>query len=370
MNICVTGATGFVGAQLAAKLAARESGRDGAVRVTWRDRSRLEALAGIDVEPLEADVLDRQAMRNALDGCELLFHAAGMVASRPARTVWEVNAVAPRIAVECAADVGVRRVVLTSSVAAIGPAPSGRPADEREPDPRAESGMIYADAKREGERAAFAAGERLGVEVVAVNPAYVLGPPLNRSRGAETSTRIVGNYLRGRLPAIVDSFTNIVDVEDVADGHLLAAEAGKPGERYILGGENLRWSAVIEQIASLSGREYPVLVMPPEIASRAALLRRVRLPVLPLEGIRLMAPDWRYSSEKAKRELSYAPRGAIETLRRTVDWYLALLESGRVAKGTRRPFDLMTAGVHLGDRLGLLKPLKAAGRVTGRKLVL
>jgi dihydroflavonol-4-reductase len=369
MIICVTGATGFVGAHVAAKLAARKNGET-TVRVTWRDRSRLEALAGIDVEPLEADVLDRDAMRRALAGCDLLFHTAGMVASRPARAVWDVNAVAPRLAVECAAEMGVRRVVLTSSVAAIGPAPPGRPADERDPAPVGETGMIYADAKREGERTAFAAGERHGVEVVAVNPAYVLGPPINRARGAESSTRIVGNYLRGRLPAIVDSYTNIVDAEDVAEGHLLAAKTGRSGERYILGGENLRWSEVIEQLAELSGRRYPVIALPPEIASGAGLFKRVRVPVLPLEGIRLMAPDWRYSSEKAKRELGYAPRGAEETLRRTVDWYLELLERGAVTKPRRRPFDLMTAGVRVSDRLGLLFPLRAAGRVTGRKLVL
>ena len=116
--------------------------------------------------------------------------------------------------------------------------------------------------------------ERLGVEVVAVNPAYVLGPPVNRSLPGETSTRIVGNYLRGRLPAIVDSYTNIVDVEDVADGHLLAARRGRPGERYILGGENLRWSEVIERVAELSGRHHPLIVLPPELASGARLLRK------------------------------------------------------------------------------------------------
>ena len=103
---------------------------------------------------------------------------------------------APRIAVEAAAEVGVRRVVLTSSVGALGPA-SGRPADERATYPERGTGMLYPDAKHEGERAAFAAGERLGVEVVAVNPAYVLGVPVNRSLPGETSTRVVSNYLRG-----------------------------------------------------------------------------------------------------------------------------------------------------------------------------
>jgi dihydroflavonol-4-reductase len=363
--VCVTGATGFIGAQVATRLARRGQ----QVRVTFRDRGRLAALAGADVTPVEADVLGRSSMRQALDGCDVLFHTAGLVASRPRGEVWRVNAVAPRIAVECAAAAGVRRVVLTSSVAAIGPAPSGRPADEKDPFPVRGVGMIYADSKREGERAAFVAGERLGIEVVSVNPAYVLGVPANRAPG-ETSTRIVGNYLRGRLPAIVDAYTNIVDVEDVADGHLLAAESGKPGERYILGGENLRWSDVMQRVAELAGRREPLVVIPPEVAAGARMLGRVRVPGVPLEGIRLMAPDWRYSSAKAQRELGYAPRAARETLERTVDWYLELIESGRLDHGGRSSFGLMTAGVRLGDRLRLLVPLKAAGRVAGRKTVL
>ena len=338
--------------------------------MTFRDRGRLEALAGVDVAPIEADVVDKDSMTRAFDGCDTVFHAAGLVASRPRSEVWRVNAVAPRIAVESAAAAGVRRVVLTSSVAAIGPAPADRPAAENDPFPSRGVGMIYADSKREGERAAFVAGERLGVEVVAVNPAYVLGVPVNRSLPGETSTRIVGNYLRGRLPAIVDAYTNIVDVEDVADGHLLAAESGKPGERYILGGENLRWSDVMQQVADLAGRREPLVVIPPEIAAGARMLGAVRLPGFPLEGIRLMAPDWRYSSAKAERELGYAPRKARETLERTVDWYLGLIESGRLDHGGRGSFGLMTAGVRFGDRYRLLMPLKVAGRVTGRKTVL
>jgi dihydroflavonol-4-reductase len=371
MTVCVTGATGFIGAHVAAALAA-SSEQGERPRVTVRDRSRLEALAGVEVESVSANVLDRRSMRKALEGCDVLFHTAGRVASRPAREVWRINAVAPRIVVESAADVGVRRVVLTSSVAALGPAPPERPADERAGYPERGVGLVYADAKHEGERVAFAAGERLGVEVVAVNPAYVLGAPLNRALPGETSTRIVSNYLRGRLPAIVDAYTNIVDAEDVAAGHLLAARRGKPGERYVLGGQNMRWSEVIERVAKLAGRRHPLLVLPPAIASFATLLNGVgirRLP-LPLEGIRLMAPDWRYSSAKAKRELGYKPRPASETLARTVDWCLELIESGRLDQARRSSFDVMTAGVRIGDRLQLLLPLKLAGRLAGRRTVI
>ena len=366
MRVCVTGATGFVGAHVTAVLVERGD----EVRVTVRDSRRVAALAGRDVEVVDADVLDRRSMRRALDGCDTLFHTAGMVASRPRRQVWRVNAIGPRIAVETAAECGVRRVVITSSVASIGPATGDRPATERNDYPAQGTGLLYTDSKFEGERGALAAGARLGIEVVSVCPSYVLGPALNRMRAGETSTRIVGNYLRGRLPAIVDAHTNIVDVEDVAAGHLLAAASGRAGERYILGGENLPWSEVIERIARIAGVRHPMLVLPPEIAGVADALKRAGVPFGLIEGIRLMAPNWRYSSAKARRELGYRPRNARETLERTVAWYQELIESDRLAAPTSRSFDRMSAGVRMADRLGLLLPLRAAGQLTGRRTVL
>jgi dihydroflavonol-4-reductase len=230
--------------------------------------------------------------------------------------------------------------------------------------------MVYPDAKHEGEMAALATGRRLGIDVVAVCPSYVLGPAFNRSLPGETSTRIVANYLRGRLPAIVDSYTNLVDVEDVAEGHILAARRGRPGERYILGGENLRWSEAIERVSRLSGIHHPLLLLPPEVAIGAAALRRLHLPLGMLEGIRLMAPEWRYSSARARRELKYEPRGVNETLKRTVDWYLELIEDDRLPAKRTRSFDVMSAGVRNAERFGLLFPLKAAGQLTRRRVVI
>jgi dihydroflavonol-4-reductase len=366
MKVCVTGATGFIGANVAERLVA--AGHE--VRVTVRDRRRLRALEGLEVEPVQANVLDRRALRRAFAGAELVFHTAGLVASRPVSEVWRVNAVAPRLAVEAAARAGVKRVVVTSSVGALGPARGGRAANEQNPWPEDGTGLTYTDAKHEGELAALDAGERLGLEVVAVNPAYVLGPALNRSLAGETSTRIVANYLRGRLPAIVDSYTNVVDVGDVAEGHLLAARKGRAGERYVLGGDNLRWSEVIDRVAKLSGVHHPLLILPPGIASAASALQRVGASFAPLEGMRLMAPEWRYSSAKARRELGYAPRSVNETLRRTVDWYFELIEDDRLPATHSRSFDWMTGAVHLASRLGLLVPLRAAGSLAGRRTVL
>jgi dihydroflavonol-4-reductase len=366
MKACVTGATGFIGAHVAARL--RSAGHE--VRVVVRDRSRLRALAGLEVEAVEANILDRRSLRPALEECEVLFHVAGMVASRPRSEVWRVNAAAPRVAVDSASRAGLRRVVLTSSVAAVGPATQGRPANERTPWPEGGTGLIYTDSKHEGEKVAFETGERLGIEVVAVCPSYVLGVAYNRSIAGETSTRVIGNYLRGRLPAIVDSFSNIVDVEDVAEGHLLAAEAGVPGERYILGGENLRWSSVIQRVARISGIHHPMIVLPRELAAGAELLKRVGVPFGVLEGIRLMASEWRYSSAKARRELGYLPRRADETIARTVDWYLELIEDDRMPAPRSRSFDLMSGAVRTAERVGLLRPLRVAGELAGRTTVI
>jgi dihydroflavonol-4-reductase len=366
MKICVTGATGFIGAHVAADLV--EAGHD--VRVTVRDERRLCALAGVEVEPVNADVLDRRAMRRAFKGCEIVLHTAGLVASRPESEVWRVNAIAPRLVVEAADRAGVRRVVVTSSVGALGPARGGRAANEDNPWAEDGTGLIYTDAKHEGELAALEAADRLGLEGVAVNPAYVLGAAHNRTIAGETSTRIVANYMRGRLPAIVDSYTNVVDVEDVAQGHVLAATKGRPGERYILGGDNLRWSEVIDRVAKLAGVEHPLIVLPPGIGTAAGALQRLGVGFGVLEGMRLMAPEWRYSSAKARRELGYQPRSANDTLRRTVEWYLELIEDDRLPAARTRSFDYATGAVRVANRLGLLLPLKAAGGLARRRTVL
>ena len=366
MSVCVTGATGFIGSHLA-ELASQTAG---AVRVTYRDEARLDRLGATEVEPVRADVLDRSALRRAFRGCETVFHTAGYVASRPVERVWEVNARAPRIVVEAAAAEDVRRVVVTSSVAGIGPAPGDRPGTEDDFYLGGGLGLAYPDAKHEGESEALAAGARLGVEVVIVNPSYVFGPALDRTHPGETSNRLIGNYLLGRLPAIVDSETNAVDVRDVAAGHLLAAEHGVPGERYVLGGHDLRWVELIERVARLSGVHHPLVVLPPEAGALARRAEELRLasPVAG-EGWLLMAQSWRYSSRKARRELGYRSRPLDRTLRDTIAWYLELIESGTFADGRRSPLSVAAAGVRLAGRAGLLRPLRLAERYAGRRLV-
>ncbi|HEX2071071.1 MAG TPA: NAD-dependent epimerase/dehydratase family protein [Thermoleophilaceae bacterium] len=366
MRACVTGATGFVGGHVTRELV--ERGHD--VRVTYRDAARLERLRGLDSEAVRADILDRAAMRRAVRGCDIVFHTAGVVASKPVSHVQDVNALAPRIAVEAAAAEGVRRVLVTSSVAGIGPVRRGEVGREQDLYRGGGLGLTYPDAKHEGEMEAFAAGARLGVEVIVTNPAYVLGVPLDRRQPGETSTRIIGNYLRGRLPAVVDGGTTIVDVRDVAIGHLLAAERGKPGERYVLGGHNTSWPELMARVARLAGVDYPLAVFPHGVGALARRAEVLRLPLaISAEAMVLMEQNWCYSSAKAKRELGYRPRSHQATVRETVDWYLELIDAGVLDDGRRSPLSLGAAGLRLADRLGALAVLDALGRRTGRRLV-
>jgi dihydroflavonol-4-reductase len=364
VKAAVTGATGFVGGHVARLLG--ERGDD--VTAVFRNPERAGRLRGLDVREAKADVLDRASLRRAFRGSEVVFHTAGFVGSRPEAHVWRLNALAPRLVVEAAAAEAVRRVVLTSSVAGIGAAPAAEMAEET--DVYRGEGMVYGDSKHEGEAEAFAAGARLGVEVVTVNPAYVLGVPVDRSQPGETSTRIVGNYLLGRLPAVVDGGTNVVDVLDVAAGHVLAAEDGEPGERYILGGANMSWVELIDRIAALSGVHHPVVVLPVETAWLARAQSALSLPgVIAPEGILLMAQNWRASSRKARRELGYDARPLEETLRATVGWYGELIDRGVFASRRPSALSLASAGMRAAQRVGVVAAARGLERYTGRRLV-
>jgi dihydroflavonol-4-reductase len=333
-KVLVTGATGFVGAHVTRALVERGD----SVRAGYRNPKRLDRLGDLDVENVKGEVLDLKAMRKAMRGCDTVFHVAGFVA-------------------------------LTSTISAVGTA-NGRPADEDNPYPEEGLGLVYADAKRGGEREAIAAGERLGVEVVVVNPAYVLGVPFDRTQPGETSTRIVGNYLRGRLPAVLDAPINFVDVEDVADGHLLAADKGNPGERYILGGHNRPWAEMIDMVAHASGVHHPIIVIPGEVGAIARLRERIGLPgAISAEAYGLMGQDWRFTSAKAKRELGYKPRPLAQTVSATVDWYMELIEQGAFGDSERSPMSAMADSVAMAGRFGLLWPLRPAEKLLRRRLL-
>ncbi len=366
MKACVTGGTGFLGAHVVRALAERGD----EVRVTYRNPERLKLLKGVEFHRAKADVLDYQATRRAVRDCDVLFHTVGFVGSSPAELVWRINAYAPLIAVEAAAAEGVKRVVLTSTISAVGLPTDGRPANENTEYPEDWLGLAYPDSKHEGERAALEAGERHGVEVVVVNPAYLLGVPVDRAQPGETSTRTVGNYLRGRLPGVLNASMNFADVADAAAGHLLAADRGRPGERYILGGENSTWPQLIDRVAEISGVHNPIMVLPSEIVRVARIREALSLPApISVEAYDLMSRDWRFSSAKAKRELGYSARPLNEVVRDTVEWYEELIAAGAFGDESRSGLSSMAGGLRRAAGLGLLSPVTIGQRLLGRRVI-
>ena len=337
-TVLVTGATGLVGSHVA-RLLVRRGDR---VRVTTRGRSKLDNLAGLDVEPVRADILDRRALRRALRGVERVFHVAGLTSLRasPAELA-RINVQGTRVVLEEALRAGVQRAVVTSSVAAIGPAPWGSTADERQPFSAGGLDVPYVHAKREAEGEALRVAAH-GLDVVLVCPAHVFGEgDLYRS-----STELVLRFLRRQIPAYVDGALNIVDAEDVAHGHLLADERGEPGERYILGNRNFTLDRLFADLGRISGVAPPALKLPVPAALAFAHAAEALPGTPPITTVEVRAASqwWAFRSTKAKRELGWKPSHHEDTLERTVAWYRDRGAARLSPRGSRQPLPLRVAG--------------------------
>ena len=336
----VTGASGLVGSHIVRQLLQRGD----QVRVTTRPRSRLGNLTGLDVEQVECDVLDRRAVRRAMRGVERLFHVAGLTNLRAdADTLFRINVQGTTTVLEEALAARVERCVYTSSVAAVGPAPRGSTADERQVFRAGRYGLPYINAKHEAEKEALRIGG-LGLPVVVANPAHVFGA----GDVYHSSTELVRRFLRREIPAYVDGALNIVDAEDVARGHVLADERGTPGERYILGNRNFTLDRLFADLGRLSGVEPPAVKLP--LAAAIALARSLELnplldrPPITVGEVRAASLWWSFRSTKAKRELGYKPAHHEDTLQNTIDWYRDR-EPARLRKpGTRQPIPLRLVG--------------------------
>jgi len=334
----LTGATGLIGSHVARLLA--ERGDD--VRVTVRASSNLRALVGLDVEQVQADILDRRAVRRALRGVERVFHAAGTanLALNRART-FAVNVEGTRIVLEEALRARVERVVYTSSVAAIGPAPKGSTADETQMWDAGRYGIPYLDAKHEAEVEVLRLVAR-GLPVVIVNPAYVLGA----GDPGRSSTVLVRRFLRRQIPVYVDGTVNIVAVEDVARGHLLADEIGQVGERYILGNRNFTLDRLFADLGRLSGVEPPALKLPVTAALALATATEWLPGSAPSTGSELRAASlrWAFRNTKAKRDLGWTTSPHEDCLEDTIAWYRERDGDRLAPPGTRQPIALRLAG--------------------------
>jgi dihydroflavonol-4-reductase len=311
----VTGGNGFIGSALVRLLAARGD----SLRLTRRKRSKLDNLKEVEHEAVQCDVLDRAAVRRALKGVDRVFHVAGLVSMRREDTdrLFEVNVGGTRIVLEECLRAGVERVVYTSSVGAIGPGPEGGATDERQVFTAGHLGIPYVNSKHEAEWEAFRLAAR-GLPLVVVNPAYVLG----RGDVYGRATSIVRRFMLGRITAYVPGALNVVDVQDVARGHLLADERGTVGERYILGNRNFTLDRLFADLARVSGAEPPALRLSPAVALRIAQAAEAtgRGPIS-VQEVRLASQWWTYRNTKAKRELGWRPSPHEDTIEATVDWY-------------------------------------------------
>ena len=310
----VTGATGFVGSHVARALV--ERGDD--VRVALRASSSRAALEGLDVDVAVAQLGDRAALRRALRGVDRVFHVAGTTHLRASPTeLLRVNVEGTRLVMEESLRAGVERVVHTSSIGAIGPASPRGAVDERNAFPPG-LGVPYAESKHAAETEALRVAAR-GLPVVIVCPAHVFG----RGDLGPTSTGVVRRFLLRRIPAYVPGAINVVDVADVAAGHLLADELGTPGERYILGTRNYTWDRLFAELERLSGIEGPALELPVGVAlalAEAGAHGPLPAIVSPAE-VRAAGLWWTCKSTKARRELGWKTRPHEDTVEDTVRWW-------------------------------------------------
>ncbi len=317
----VTGATGFVGSAVVRALLS-----DGVrVRALARRSSPKANLDGLDIELAEGDMRDAAAVREAAEGARYVFHVAAdyrLWAPDP-EEIMRANVEGTRTVMEAAAGAGAERIVYTSSVATLKPLAGGTPADETSALSEDEAIGAYKKSKVAAERLVEAmVGD--GLPAVIVNPSAPVGP---RDLRPTPTGRMILEAASGRIPAFVDTGLNIVHVDDVASGHLLALRKGRIGERYILGGENMTLAELLARIARLVGRTPPRLSLPRwplyPIAYAAEALARMtgREPFVTVDGLRMSEYLMYFTSAKAERELGYRPRSADEAVRDAIAWF-------------------------------------------------
>ena len=337
----VTGATGFIGSHLVPRLLERGDDVVATIR-SGSSEASVRNLRQQQVRTVTADVLDRQAVRRALQGAERLFHVAGLTRlTEPRRSAFAINVEGTRIVLEEALRAGVERVVLTSSVAAVGPAPAGRTADESNFWDAGRFAIPYVDSKHEAEMVAMRLIAR-GLPVVIVNPAHVLGA----GDPGRSSTALVRRFLRRQIPAYVEGTLNVVSVDDVARGHILADERGEVGQRYILGNRNYTLTRLFADLGRISGVEPPAIKLPLQaaLALAAAGQRLPGLPPLPAPvEVRAASLNWAFSNRRAKRELGWITSPHEDCLEESITFYRE--RDGKSTPGsTRQALPLRVAG--------------------------
>jgi dihydroflavonol-4-reductase len=321
----VTGASGCVGSALVRKLIAAAH----QVRVLLRPASDRRNIEGLPVEVALGDLADQNSLERALEGCNALFHAAAdyRLWARHPQQLYQTNVAGTVNIMQAALNAGVKRIVYTSSVATLGLHADGSPADENSPVTLNDMIGHYKRSKflAEAEVKRMITGQ--GLPAVIVNPSTPVGP---RDIRPTPTGRMVLDAACGRTPAYVDTGLNLVHVDDVAQGHLLAFERGVVGERYILGGRNMTLKEILTEVARISGQKPPRVRLPHNLVLPIAYLSEAWAwlingpePRATVDGVRLSKKYMFFSIEKAQRELGYNPRPAEEALKDAVEWFRA-----------------------------------------------
>jgi dihydroflavonol-4-reductase len=331
MKTLVTGCSGFVGAAVAHKLIERGDALKLLVRAT-SDRSNLQ---GLDAEIVVGDLRDRASLDAAVAGCDALYHIAAdyRIWVRRPQDLYDTNVTGTRNLLTAAAEAGVSRIIYTSSVAALGLTADGTPATEDTPvNPSAIVGH-YKKSKYDAEQAVLALAAD-GCPVIIVNPSTPIGP---RDIKPTPTGRLIVEAANGKMPAYVDTGLNVVHVDDVAAGHLLAFDKGQLGRKYILGGQNLSLAEILAEVARQLGRKPPRiklphgLIMPLAHCATALAQLTGREPFVATDAIRMARKRMFFSSERAEKELGYIHRSPELAIADALQWFRQVGYIGPVA---------------------------------------
>jgi dihydroflavonol-4-reductase len=324
MKVFLTGATGFVGSHVARALA--EQGAQ--LRLLVRKTSRLENLEGINGEMVTGDLTQPESLRSGVAGCDAVMHVAAdyRLWVRDPQAMYASNVDGTRELLRIASEEQVRRVVYTSSVATMGFRSDGTIIDERTPVSLKDMVGHYKRSKFMAEQVAIEAAKR-GQQVMILNPTTPIGP--NDLKPTPTG-RIVVDFLNGKFPAYVDTGLNLVDVDEVARTHVSALEMGTPGERYILGGENLTLKQILDKMSAITGLPSPKWKVPNAVAMAFAFFDETitgkilgKEPRATVEAVRMGKKKMFASSAKAERELGFKVVPVYQALRSAIEWFRA-----------------------------------------------
>lgn len=322
MQVFLTGGTGFIGANVVRLLL--QSGYS--VRVLVRENSSLSNLDGLDVEKVTGNLNDAR-LYEKMQGCEALFHIAAFYSlwQSDEEQLYRSNVDGTRNCLAAAKKAGIGRTVYTSSAAAIGLGPKGTPVNETHQSPASELIGHYRKSKYWAEQEALKAASS-GQNIVIVNPTS----PIGEWDARPTPTgNIVLRFLRQQMPFYLDTGLNVIDVQDVAKGHLLALEKGRSGERYILGNQDMKLKSMLDILEQLTGINAPEKSIPVAVPMTVAwigenvLARLGKSPTVPLDGVKMGTKTMYYDASKAVRELGLPQTDITKALQRSVDWYRA-----------------------------------------------